>query len=190
MPFPGTARKAELFRLLFPPPGIDGPSSQQASLQSTSSAISQLHTMVSSLSTTVTDVQARVALLEECPATAVPDSVAVQVLTPPPAGTTGKSSTIFPTHLVPASIRMDILEGKDINLASLLISVHDLAENKTYAWGDVSVILKAKDPRPNRKLTTAEFTLTFGMLRDVLCSVSPSRRENLDLYLRTVMDLG
>ncbi|PIN88304.1 hypothetical protein AB205_0162230, partial [Aquarana catesbeiana] len=60
VPFPATARKAELFRLLFPPPATDGPSTQQASLQSISSAISQLHTMVSSLSTAVTDIQARV----------------------------------------------------------------------------------------------------------------------------------
>lgn len=45
----------------------------------------------------------------------------------------GHYSTIFPAHLVPAGIRKDILEGKDVNQASLLISVHDLAKNKSYA---------------------------------------------------------
>ncbi|PIO27015.1 hypothetical protein AB205_0162490, partial [Aquarana catesbeiana] len=67
VPFSATARKGELFKLLFPPPAAAGPSTQQASLQSISSAISQLHTMVSSLSSSVTDVQTRVALLEARP---------------------------------------------------------------------------------------------------------------------------
>ncbi|PIO24503.1 hypothetical protein AB205_0101200, partial [Aquarana catesbeiana] len=190
MPFSATARKGKLFKLLFPPPAAAGPSTQQASLQSISSAISQLHTMVSSLSTSVTDVQTRVALLEARLATAIPDPTAIQVLTPLPAGTTGWSPIVYPSHLVPASIRKDILDGRDVNLACLLISVHDLAENKAYTWGDVSVVLKAKDPRLNRKLSVPEFTLAFGMLRDVLCSAAPSRREELDLYLHTVVDLG
>lgn len=189
VPFPATVRKGELFKLLFPPPAA-GPSTQQASLQSISSAISQLHTMVSSLSTSVTDVQTRVALLEARPATAVPDPTATQTLTPLPAGTSGWSPIVYPSHLVPTSTRKDILDGRDINLASLLISVHDLAENKAFSWGDISVVLKAKDPRLNRKLSVPEFTLAFGMLRDVLCSATPSRREELDLYLHTVVDLG
>lgn len=43
------------------------------------------------------------------------------------------------------------------------------------------MVLKAKNSRLNRKLTIAEFVLTFGMLRDVLCSASPISREELDL---------
>ncbi|PIO24173.1 hypothetical protein AB205_0111940, partial [Aquarana catesbeiana] len=191
VPFSATARKGKLFKLLFPPPAAAGPSTQQASLQSISSAISQLH-MVLSLSSSVTDVQTRVALMEAWPAAAIPDptATATQVLTPLPAGTTGWSPIVYPSHLVPTSIRKDILDGRDVNLASLLISVHDLAENKAYTWGDVSVVLKAKDPRLNRKLSVPEFTLAFGMLRDVLCSAAPSRREELDLYLHTVVDSG
>ncbi|PIO04527.1 hypothetical protein AB205_0079070 [Aquarana catesbeiana] len=82
VPFPATARKGELFKLLFPPPAAAGPRTQQASLQSISSAISQLHTMVSSLSTSVMDVQTRVALLEAGPAAPIPNPTAIQVLTP------------------------------------------------------------------------------------------------------------
>ncbi|PIO37037.1 hypothetical protein AB205_0072980, partial [Aquarana catesbeiana] len=85
VPYPATARKAELFRLLFPPPVTARPSTQQASLQSISSAISQLHTMMSLLSTAVTDIQARVTVLEVCPAAALPDSVTVPVMAPSPA---------------------------------------------------------------------------------------------------------
>lgn len=38
-------------------------------------------------------------------------------------------------HFIPVSIIKDILEGKDMNLASLLISVHDLFKNNSYVWG-------------------------------------------------------
>ncbi|PIO38380.1 hypothetical protein AB205_0060900 [Aquarana catesbeiana] len=44
------------------------------------------------------------------PAAAIPDPTAIQVLTPLPAGTTGWSSIVYPSHLVPASIRKDILD--------------------------------------------------------------------------------
>lgn len=115
---------------------------------------------------------------------------AAPVLALPPTGTLDTSSTIFPAHLVPASIRKDILEGKDVNLASLLISVHGLAENKSYAWGDVSVVLKAKDPRLNHKLSITKFVLAFGMFRDMLFLANPGRREEMDLYLHVVVDLG
>lgn len=126
-------------------------------------AISQLHSMVTSLSTVISDVQTRVTVLEVHPATAFPDMVAVIVLAPPPAGTPEMSLAILPVHLVTGSIRKDILEGKDVNLASFL-SVHDLAKNKSYALGDISVVLKSKGPRLNRKLTVTEFCLGF---RDV-----------------------
>ncbi|PIO11653.1 hypothetical protein AB205_0033590, partial [Aquarana catesbeiana] len=96
VPFSATARKGELFKLLFPPPAAAGPSNQQASLQSISSAISQLYTMVSSLSSSVMDIQTRVALLEARPAAAIPDPTATQVLTPLPAGTTGWSPIVYP----------------------------------------------------------------------------------------------
>lgn len=52
------------------------------------------------------------------------------------------------------------------------------------------MVLKSKDPRLNRKLAVTEFVLAFGMLRDVLCLASPSRREELDLYLHSVVNLG
>lgn len=61
-------------------------------------------------------------------------TVAAPVLELPPTGMPDLSPTIFPADLVPASISKDILEGKDVNVASLLISVHDVAENKSNTW--------------------------------------------------------
>lgn len=63
VPYPNTARKVELLRLLFPAPVATGPKTQQASLQSISMAISQLHTMVTTLSAAVSEVQTRVGVL-------------------------------------------------------------------------------------------------------------------------------
>ncbi|XP_073462542.1 uncharacterized protein [Aquarana catesbeiana] len=189
IPFPATARKAELFRLLFSPPAA-AQSGTQASLQSISSAITQLHSLVTTLSATVTDVQTRVGTLEVHQA--APSLSTVTTATPMPllTGTPDIYTYVLPAHLVPAGIRKDIVDGKDINLASLLIAVHDPAENKSYSWGDVSVVLKAKDHRLTRKLNIAEFVLAFGMFRDVLCTVNPNRREELDLYLHAIVDLG
>lgn len=48
-----------------------------------------------------------------------------------------------------------------MNLASLLIASQDVTKNKSYACGEVSVVLKTKDPRLNRKLSMAEFVLAF-----------------------------
>lgn len=73
---------------------------------------------------------------------------------------------------MPATLRKEILEGKELNLASLLIAVNEVPENKSYVCREVLVILKAKDPWLNRKLTVAEFVLAFGTYRDVICSVS------------------
>ncbi|KAM4794878.1 uncharacterized protein WCC33_000014 [Rhinophrynus dorsalis] len=86
--------------------------------------------------------------------------------------------------------RKDILEGKDINLVSLLISSKDGMENKAFSCDQVSVVLKARDPRLSKKLSIAEFVLAFSIFRDVICSQHPSRREELDLYLYRVVELG
>lgn len=51
------------------------------------------------------------------------------------------------------------------------------------------MVFKSKDPMLNHKLSVPEFVLAFGMLRDVLCSANPCRREELDLYLHAVVDL-
>lgn len=72
----------------------------------------------------------------------------------------------------------------------LLIATNDVADNKCYACGDVSVIVKTRDHRLNCKLSIPEFVLAFSLFRDIVCSVSPHRREELDHYLFAVVELG
>lgn len=67
IPFSATARKAKLFRLLFPPAAAVAPCTQQASLQSIASALTQLHAMVNTLTMSISNVQAKVGVLEVRP---------------------------------------------------------------------------------------------------------------------------
>lgn len=99
IPYAATARKAELFWRLFPPTATAGPSAHQAF---------QLHSMVSSLSAAVSDVQTRVTALEVRPPTTFPVPVAVTVLVSPTTGTPESTSTVLPAHLVHASLRMSV----------------------------------------------------------------------------------
>lgn len=52
------------------------------------------------------------------------------------------------------------------------------------------MVLKTKNPRLSRKLSVPKFVLAFGIFRDIVCSVSLSRREEFDLYLHKVVDLA
>lgn len=137
---------------------------------------------MTTLSAEVSDVQTRLGL-EVCPTVALPDSVTDLVLLPPPAG---MPETFY--HLPHSSCASQHQEEHLGFLASILISIHNLAENKSYVWGDVSEILKSKDL--NRKLKVTKLVMAFRMFRDVLCMASPSMREELVLYLHAVVDLG
>ncbi len=51
-------------------------------------------------------------------------------------------------------------------------------------------MLKDNDPRLSKMLTLAEFIVAFGVFRDVICEVFPSRRAELDTYLAIIADLS
>lgn len=71
-----------------------------------------------------------------------------------------------------------------------MLAAHDVADNRSYACGNVSVVVKTRDHRLSRKLSIPEFVLAFNLYRDVVCLVSPLRREELDHYLYTMVELG
>ena len=52
-----------------------------------------------------------------------------------------------------------------------------------------SVLLRSSDPRLARELSIGEFIVAFGICRDVVCSVFPQRRKELDAYLALIGDL-
>ncbi|XP_044143987.1 uncharacterized protein LOC122933207 [Bufo gargarizans] len=191
VPFPATARKAELFRLLRASsnPGDAGEGPSQ-------SGTGDIHAMLASLMTSMSTVNARLERLEAVtttlsltgpPPAASPAPAGLPVITP---STSMEDREVNPAHMIPEHLKRDILEGKDVNLASLLIASQDVVENTTYAYDEVSVVVKSRDARLNRKLTISEFVLAFGIYREVICAVHPDRREELDLYLHKLVDLG
>ncbi|XP_044151324.1 oxygen-regulated protein 1 [Bufo gargarizans] len=191
IPFPASARKAELSRLLMA--DVPPVSQDEVSMGTIQTSLTQLHAMINSMASSMTDLQTRMESVEARSAAA-----ASTAPTPaePPAGQSSASGgssqfpTIAPSHFIPANIRQDILEGKDVNLASLLIATHEAPDNRTIACGEVSVILKSKDARLNRKLNVTEFVLAFSLYRDVICTANPHRRAELDLYMYKVVELG
>lgn len=86
-------------------------------------------------------------------------------------------------------LRSNIIQGKDINLASLLLP-SPAADRKMVDCGDVAVLLKTSDPRLQRNLSFGEFVIAFSIYRDTLCQVFPDRREELDLYLSMMADFN
>lgn len=89
--------------------------------------------------------------------------------------------TVHPT------LRKQIIEGKDINLAALLIPYY------TGRHADSSEVVKNKDrvdPRLQTSLNLPQFIQAFGIYKNIMCEVFPSRREELDLYERDIVDMA
>ena len=83
------------------------------------------------------------------------------------------------------SIRKQITEGKDVNLASLLIPYY------TGPHADPATTSKEKpDPRLNNALTLPQFIQAFGIYKNIMCEAYPSRRLELDLYERDIVDMA
>ena len=89
--------------------------------------------------------------------------------------------TVHPT------LRKQIIEGKDVNLAALLIPYY------TGSHADSAEIIKDNvkpDPRLQNSLSLSQFIQAFGIYKNILCEVHPSRREELDLYERDIVDMA
>ncbi|XP_056374294.1 uncharacterized protein LOC130272463 [Hyla sarda] len=191
IPFPASACKAELYRILTAESA--GHSSEDDSMSTIQTSVTQLHALINNLTTNMADMQNRMQAMESRNTAGTSSLVPPPTVPPPPlasiSGTASAVPNISPAHFRPAHIRKETLEGRDVNLASLLIATHDLNENKTIACGDVSVVLKSKDARLNRKLSLSEFIMAFSIFRDVICSAKPERREELDQYLYKITEL-
>ena len=86
--------------------------------------------------------------------------------------------------LMAPSIRKSIIEGKDVNLASLLIPYYDLASNKPDGEGKLQ-----EDVRLKRLFSLSEFITAFGRYKRTMCQVYPNRREELDQYEACIISI-
>jgi hypothetical protein len=98
-------------------------------------------------------------------------------------------------ELVSPQIRRDILSGKNINLATLLISGH---KGESYeglsshlVLGDQTVPLKQiADIRLNRPLDILQFIEAFGIYKNIMCEAYPHCRMELDASERSIVEMS
>ena len=87
-------------------------------------------------------------------------------------------------------MRKNIIEAKDVNLAALLIPYYSGPMNNDDRLSADSCHNRKPDPRLNRNLNLNEFMKAFGIYKNVMCQAYPSRREELDMYERDIVDMG
>ncbi|XP_070580575.1 uncharacterized protein [Ptychodera flava] len=95
-------------------------------------------------------------------------------------------------ELVSPAIRRDILSGKDINLACLLIPGYNYHDGERHIIiGNEALSLKPlQDGRVNRPLTITEFIQAFTVYKNVMCEAFPNRRTELDAYVTDIVGMS
>lgn len=97
---------------------------------------------------------------------------------------------MFPhLHLVTPTQRQTIIEGKYINLASLLVPPSDNYDIRQIEADGTVITVKAKDARLQRDLSLQEFIEAFNMFKNIICGIE-DRRVELDNYLQDIIDMA
>ncbi|KAK7879501.1 hypothetical protein WMY93_033783 [Mugilogobius chulae] len=93
--------------------------------------------------------------------------------------------------LASTTLRQQILSGIYVDLALLILpSLFDASQaRETHTQGFPAVMLQGT-PSKSKDMTPTEFALAFSSYRDIICSVYPSRRAELDDYLSIILDLA
>ena len=103
----------------------------------------------------------------------------------------GYSSESLPhVELVSPMIRRKIIEGKDINLAVLLIPHYEGAMTNEERSEMYSCSTRKPDHRLNKILDLSSFMKAFGIYKSVMTEVYSQRQKELDLYERNIIDMG
>lgn len=109
-------------------------------------------------------------------------------------GTTTDLNTRVSSDSVPfivsTTLRNNIIQGKDVNLATLLLprenEEHKIQDNE----GQVILIKPNHDLRLQRNLSISEFILAFSKFKNVMCEVYLERRQELDAYERDIVEMA
>eukprot|EP00064_Thunnus_orientalis_P026073 superscaffoldBa00015183_g26537 len=92
---------------------------------------------------------------------------------------------------VPDNIRKQIIDGNYVDLTLLLLpSLQQPSAARFLDSYDICSHLKGRSHARSRELTSTEFTYTFSLFRDILCSRFPTHRQELDDYLSIVLNLA
>ncbi|XP_010774836.1 uncharacterized protein [Notothenia coriiceps] len=89
---------------------------------------------------------------------------------------------------ISSRLRAKILDGKDINLVSLILPSPE-CDKAIATGGSITAVFKSADPRLLKDLSIGQFLVAFSIFRDVLCAVYPERRVDSDAYLAVIGDL-
>ena len=94
-------------------------------------------------------------------------------------------------NYVSPTLRKQIVEDKDINLALLLYPKNEVPQTRTIFSEGLTVELSApKDTRLEQCLTLDEFNKPFRKYRNIICKVYPQRRDELDQYEADINDIA
>ncbi len=88
------------------------------------------------------------------------------------------------------NVRAQILAGADVDLSSLLSLLPTSDSNRQIDCGDFSVTLKTPNPLSSRILSFPEFAIAFSRFTEIICSVFPHRRRELNDYLAIIAELA
>ena len=85
--------------------------------------------------------------------------------------------------VVSENLQRQILDGKYVNLASLLIPDFDTPNYTTYKLRGIELLRQSRrDHRLDRALSITQFLKAFGIYKWIICEAFPQRRSELDLY--------
>ncbi len=97
--------------------------------------------------------------------------------------TYGYSAETLPlVEIIHPTLQRQIVEGKDVNLAALLIPNYHMPTDPVPGH--------KVDQRLNNVLTISQFIQAFGMYKNIMCKAHPHRRQELDLYERDILDMS
>lgn len=104
------------------------------------------------------------------------------------------SSSLPMMDIVPENVRKDILKGKNINLAQLLLPARErgiFTGSRDITIGDETLSLKPRtDDRLTKQLTIQEFIKAFNIYKNVICEVFPDRRLEMDKYTSNIIEIS
>ena len=102
-----------------------------------------------------------------------------------------RSDSFTNIDIVSPSLQRQIIEGKDVNLASLLIPNYECPKSHTAIADNIEVNLPGKpDIRLNRALSIQEFIKAFGKFKRIMSAAYPDRRTELDVYGEDIIDIS
>lgn len=102
-------------------------------------------------------------------------------------------------EIVSHQMKRDIVAGKDVNLAQLLLPVstpgsapgaNEALDRSLFLDSNALVIRTKPDSRLHKHLTIQDFVLAFTTYRNIMCEAYPGRRQELDQYLRDIIEMS